>query len=87
VRAKRKSILDFTAAEIAIYGGLDNVPVTASELCEIMRVSHRKLSDWQREGYEFELDHLTTAGHLKAWLRERANKKDARFRAVLDRLR
>ncbi len=87
MRAKRKSVLDFTAAEIAIYGGLDNVPVTPLELCEIMRVSRRKLSDWQLEGYRFELGHLTTAGHLKDWLRERANKKDARFRAALDRLK
>jgi hypothetical protein len=72
MRTKRESVLEFTAAYISIYGGLDNVPVTAGELCEIMCVSHRKLSDWQQEGYRFELGHRTTAGHLKEWLRSRS---------------
>ena len=87
MRAKRKSVSEFTAADIARYGSLDSVPVTPLELCEIMRVSRRKLSDWQLEGYRFELGHLTTAGHLKNWLREQMNKNDARLRAALDRLR
>lgn len=69
---KIEPVLELTAAYISIHGGLDNVPVTAIELCEIMRVTRRKLSDWQQEGYRFELGHLTTAGHLKDWLRERS---------------
>jgi hypothetical protein len=72
----------------------DNSPVNTSELAQLMRYSRATISSHKRAGYRFEFGNRTTAGHYKAWLRERAATKQrqvsatvARRRAVLATLR
>ena len=51
----------------------DDLPVNAKELAEAMRVSRWTVYRWRSEGYRFEFGSRTTAGHLKDWLRSRAD--------------
>jgi hypothetical protein len=72
----------------------DDSPVNNTELAQLMRCSRATIFSYKKQGYKFEFGNRTTAGHLKAWLRERAAKKErpvseavARRRAVLARMR
>jgi hypothetical protein len=72
----------------------DDVPVTSLEVACAMRVSRWTVGRWKQAGYKFEFGRHTTLGHLKAWLRDQAqkpplpDKKDAiRLEAALSRLR
>src|ERR1700756_348276 len=72
----------------------DDIPLKASEVAKAMRVSRWTLHRWRVEGYNFEFgNRLTTVGHLKNWLRQRAlrqsvtNKEAERQDAVLGRLK
>jgi hypothetical protein len=72
---------------------LDDIPVTTLQLAKAMGVSRWTVNRWKEDGYTFEFGRLTTPGHLKAWLRQRALKKTGTDRdaevqdAVLARLK
>jgi hypothetical protein len=71
----------------------DDVPVNGKELAQAMRVSRWTVYRWKEKGYRFEFGNRTTAGHLKAWLRDRtaeepvADKERERLALALSRLR
>jgi hypothetical protein len=69
---------------------LDDVPVSMSHLAKAMGVSRWTVTRWKEDGYVFEFGRLTTPGHLKTWLRERAlgkSKPVERMDAALERLK
>jgi hypothetical protein len=46
--------------------------VSVKELPVAMLVSRTTVFNWRARGYIFEFGRMTTVGHCKAWLRQRA---------------
>jgi len=56
-------------------GYLDGTLVRTKELAVAMLVSRSTVRNWKVAGYVFQFGRMTTPGHCKAWLRDRADKK------------
>jgi hypothetical protein len=54
---------------------LDDTLVRTKELALAMLVSRSTVRNWKMAGYVFQFGRMTTPGHCKAWLRDRADKK------------
>jgi hypothetical protein len=71
----------------------EDAPVNTKDLAKAMGISRWTIGRYKKQGYQFEMGRLTTPGHFKAWLRERAasdpfhGPAQKRLQGVLDCLR
>jgi hypothetical protein len=77
---------DNSPVRVVTQSYADDVVVNAKELAHALRVSRWTVSRWREEGYQFEFGNRSTPGHLKAWLRERADRGETKVNELANKL-
>jgi hypothetical protein len=52
----------------------DDLPLTVKQVAEAMNLHRSTIHGFKAKGYKMEFGRMTTLGHLKAWLRESADR-------------